>query len=77
MSNDLPMIDPEDMAKAYDPHTFEQPIYSWWESRGYFKPEIAGPEAKPFVIAMPPPNVTGALHIGHAMTASIEDLMIR
>ncbi len=77
MSNDLPMIDPEDMAKAYDPHTFEQPIYSWWESRGYFKPEIAGPEAKPFVIAMPPPNVTGALHIGHAMTASIEDMMIR
>lgn len=71
------LIDSKNMAKAYDPKLFEQPLYDWWESKGYFKPEYAGPEAEPFVIAMPPPNVTGALHIGHAMTASVEDLMIR
>ncbi|MCB0156163.1 MAG: valine--tRNA ligase, partial [Anaerolineae bacterium] len=65
------------MAKTYDPKLFEEPLYDWWESQGYFKPEIADPAAEPFVIAMPPPNVTGALHIGHAMTASVEDLMIR
>ena len=76
MAKTLP-IDPNDMAKAYDPKLFEEPIYDWWESEGYFKPEIAGPEAEPFVISMPPPNVTGALHLGHAITASIEDLMIR
>lgn len=70
-------IDPNNMAKAYDPRLFEMPLYHWWESRGYFKPEWAGPDARPFVISIPPPNVTGALHLGHAITASIEDLMIR
>jgi valyl-tRNA synthetase len=76
MAQDLP-IDPQNMAKAYDPKLFEEPLYDWWESQGYFKPEFAGPKAEPFVISMPPPNVTGALHLGHAITASIEDLMIR
>ncbi len=76
MANEL-SIDPHKMAKAYDPKRFEQALYDWWESKGYFKPEYAGPEAEPFVIAMPPPNVTGALHIGHAITASVEDLLIR
>jgi len=76
MSKEFP-INRNEMAKAYEPKQFEEPLYEWWESQGYFKPEIAGPKAEPFVIAMPPPNVTGALHIGHAMTASVEDLMIR
>ncbi|GIK38165.1 MAG: valine--tRNA ligase [Chloroflexota bacterium] len=76
MAKALP-IDSSDMAKAYDPKLFEEPIYDWWESKGYFKPEFAGPAAEPFVISMPPPNVTGALHLGHAITASIEDLLIR
>jgi valyl-tRNA synthetase len=70
-------VDPENMAKAYEAQLFEEPLYNWWESKGYFKPEIAGPEAESFVISMPPPNVTGALHLGHAITASTEDLMIR
>lgn len=70
-------INPNNMAKAYAPELFEESLYDWWESQGYFKPEFADEEAEPFVIAMPPPNVTGALHIGHAMTASIEDMMIR
>ncbi len=74
----LPLsINPNHMAKAYDPQLFEMPLYDWWESQGYFKPEIAGEDAASFVISMPPPNVTGALHLGHAITASTEDLMIR
>jgi valyl-tRNA synthetase len=70
-------IDPNNMAKAYDPKAFENPIYEWWEASGFFKPEIAGPDAKPFVISIPPPNVTGELHLGHAMFVALEDLMIR
>ncbi len=59
MPQPLP-IDPTNMAKAYEPHLYEQPLYEWWESQGYFKPQIAGPDAEPFVIAIPPPNFTGA-----------------
>ena len=76
MPKPLP-FDPADMARAYDPQTFEMPIYDWWEARGCFKPEIAGPEAEPFVISIPPPNVTGELHLGHAMFVALEDVMIR
>jgi len=76
MLKELP-IDPQNMVKAYDPQQFEQPLYDWWESQGYFKPEYADEQAEPFVISMPPPNVTGVLHLGHAITASTEDLMMR
>jgi valyl-tRNA synthetase len=65
------------MAKAYDPQAVEVALYDWWERQGYFKPEIAPPDAEPFVISMPPPNVTGELHIGHAYFVSVEDMMIR
>lgn len=65
------------MPKNFDFKEAEKRVYDWWESNGWFKPEVAPPDAEPFVISMPPPNVTGALHIGHALTASIEDLMIR
>ncbi len=54
----------------------EGELYNYWESSGYFKPE-QNSDGKPFVIAVPPPNVTGKLHIGHAMFATLEDLMIR
>src|SRR5260370_6512218 len=69
----------DQIPKTYDPHTTEQRIYQWWESSGYFKPRRTPENAKrpPFVISMPPPNVTGALHLGHAITATIEDIMIR
>ena len=70
-------IDTTQMAKAYDPQAVETALYDWWDGQGYFKPEIAGPEAQPFVISMPPPNVTGELHMGHALTTFVEDLMIR
>lgn len=70
-------IDTSHMAKAYDPQAVEARLYAWWESQGYFKPEIALPDAEPFVISMPPPNVTGELHMGHAYFVAIEDMMIR
>src|SRR5690606_23143137 len=68
---------PKEMPKAYDFATTEQRLYQWWEENGWFKPEIAGPDAEPYVIAIPPPNVTGALHQGHALFVALEDLMIR
>lgn len=72
-----------EMPKAYDHHIVEEDLYTWWEKNGYFRPEKqitlgqTKDGAKPFVIAMPPPNVTGALHLGHAITNSVEDLLTR
>ena len=71
------------LPKTYDPKSTEQRLYRWWESKGYFRPEtqfelgLANPQDKPFVISMPPSNVTGELHIGHAMVMGVEDVMIR
>jgi len=65
-----------DMPKAYEPQKVEQNWYKLWLEKGYFTPKI-DPEKKPFVIIMPPPNVTGELHIGHALTATLEDIMVR
>ncbi len=79
----LPLPEPGEMPKAYDPSKYETAIYDWWDASKFFKPEqqiesgLADPTRRPFVIPMPPPNVTGALHLGHALTASLEDLMIR
>jgi len=66
----------DEMPKAYEAGKVEQKWYKFWLDKGYFKPEI-DPEKKPFVIIMPPPNVTGELHTGHALTATLEDIMIR
>ena len=71
------------MPKAYNHLDVEEELYSWWEENDFFKPEqqiasgLAAADAEPFVISMPPPNVTGALHVGHAITSSVEDLLIR
>ncbi len=70
------------MDKTYNPQEVEPRIYKWWEEQGYFKPRLttadgAPNERPPFVISMPPPNVTGSLHLGHALTMTIEDIMIR
>ncbi len=73
----------QELPKAYDFKSTEPRIYEMWEKGGYFKPwndpnkPDFDPNVKPFVISIPPPNVTGELHIGHAMFVSIEDLMIR
>jgi valyl-tRNA synthetase len=72
-----------EMAKAYNPHEVETTLYEWWEQQGFFTPEqqlqsgLADPARRPFVISMPPPNVTGALHLGHAITSSVEDMLTR
>ena len=65
------------MPRNFDFAEAEPRIYAWWERNGWFKPECAPDEAEPFVISMPPPNITGILHIGHALFTSLEDLMIR
>ncbi len=72
-----------ELAKAYDFKATEKRIYKFWEDAGYFQPTNDpnkpdfDPTKKPFVISIPPPNVTGKLHLGHAMFISMEDLMIR
>ncbi len=65
-----------DIPKAYDPKAVERRIYDMWLDGGYFTPKIDRSK-QPFVIIMPPPNVTGELHMGHALTAALEDLMVR
>ncbi len=72
---DTPLIEQE-MPKAYDPKTVEDKWYKFWLEKQYFKPVI-NPKKKPFTIIMPPPNVTGELHMGHALTAAVEDAMTR
>ena len=72
-----------ELPKTYDHQTTEEAIYEFWERNGYFKPSNDpnqpdfDPAKEPFVISIPPPNVTGELHLGHAMFVSMEDLMIR
>ena len=65
-----------EMPKAYEPGKTEDKWYKFWMEKGYFTPKIDG-KKKPFVIIMPPPNLTGELHIGHALVAAIEDIMTR
>lgn len=65
------------MPKNFEFAQEEARLYEWWESNGWFKPEVAPPDAESYVISMPPPNVTGELHIGHALFVSLEDLMVR
>jgi len=65
-----------EMPKAYEPQKVEGKWYQFWLEKGYFTPKI-DPKKKPFVIIMPPPNVTGELHIGHALTDTLEDIMAR
>jgi valyl-tRNA synthetase len=72
-----------ELPKAYDFKEYEEKIYQVWEEKGYFKPSndpnLPGhdPSIEPFVIVIPPPNVTGALHLGHPLFVATEDIMIR
>ena len=65
-----------EIPRAYSPGDVEGRIYRFWEEGGYFTPAVV-PGKQPFVIIMPPPNVTGELHLGHALTAAVEDVLIR
>ncbi len=74
------MIDmSQSMADSYDPPAVEAAWYEWWQKEGFFQPNQNDLETgqRPFVICIPPPNVTGALHIGHALMLSIQDTIIR
>ena len=64
------------LEKNYNPKNFEKRIYGEWESKGLFKPKKSGTET-PYTIIMPPPNITGQLHMGHALDQTIQDVLIR
>ena len=66
----------EPLPKAYDPSQVEGRLYEWWERSGFFR-ATPDPDKQPFTVIMPPPNVTGELHIGHAQRAAIEDALVR
>ena len=66
----------KELAKNYDPKSFEDRIYSEWEEGGYFHAEI-DENKEPFTIVIPPPNITGQLHMGHALDQSIQDVLTR
>ena len=66
----------EQLSKTYNPKEFEKKIYNQWEKSGAFHAEV-NPKKEPFTIMMPPPNVTGKLHIGHALNNTIQDIFIR
>ena len=65
-----------EIPRAYEPQSVEKRIYDFWSEGGYFTPEIDR-DREPFTVIMPPPNVTGELHMGHALTIALEDLMVR
>ena len=65
-----------ELSKTYDPKQVEDRIYKLWTDKGFFHTE-RDPKKKPFTIVMPPPNVTGQLHMGHAMDAALQDILIR
>src|SRR5512135_1687878 len=69
-----------DLDKQYNSKEVETKWYRLWEEKGYFRPQSdvgRKPSAKPYVIVIPPPNVTGILHMGHALNNSIQDILIR
>src|SRR5712671_6695859 len=66
----------EELSKRYEPRDFEQRLYEFWEKGEYFTPEVDRERPK-FSIVIPPPNVTGRLHIGHALVNTLQDIMVR
>ena len=65
-----------DLPKKYDHHNIEDKWYRYWEERGYFKAQQDG-EGEPFSIVIPPPNITGSLHMGHALNNTLQDILAR
>ena len=69
---------PHELPKAYDPKEVEDRIYALWEQSGFFNPDkLPGERKEPFVVMMPPPNITGSLHLGHALEAALTDCLVR
>lgn len=70
------MAEVKKLRDKYNPGEFEERLYRWWVEEGFFTPEIDG-EKEPFTIVIPPPNITGHLHMGHALDNTIQDILIR
>ena len=66
----------KNLAKTYDPKDFEDRIYEAWEKSGAFRAD-RDPDKTPFTIVMPPPNITGQLHMGHALDQTLQDVLTR
>ncbi len=66
----------ENLPKNYNPKEFEEKLYEYWNENGYFTPKVDNSK-KPYTIMMPPPNVTGTLHMGHALNNTIQDILTR
>ncbi|MDR2069113.1 MAG: valine--tRNA ligase [Spirochaetaceae bacterium] len=67
-----------ELEKAFDPRGFEDRIYAQWKAAGAFKPEAGGnPAGTPYVVVIPPPNVTGVLHLGHGLNIALQDISVR
>ena len=66
----------KELEKMYNPREFEDRIYKFWMDGGYFTPTI-DPDKKPYTIVIPPPNITGQLHMGHAVDETLQDILIR
>jgi hypothetical protein len=75
------LLNKEKELGSYAPSEFEKEIYSWWEGSGCFQPDAkqkrSDNDKKPYVLPMPPPNVTGRLHMGHAMFVALQDVLAR
>ena len=65
-----------ELPKTYDPKAVEDKLYSFWNDSGFFHAEV-NPKKKPYTIVIPPPNVTGQLHMGHAFDETLQDILIR
>ncbi|WP_298844127.1 valine--tRNA ligase [uncultured Clostridium sp.] len=70
------MEENKNIDKNYNPKDFEERLYAWWEEKGFFTPKV-DKDKKPFTIVMPPPNITGKLHLGHALDNTLQDILIR
>ena len=66
----------KDLEKIYDARKVEDNIYKLWQEKGLFSAKVA-PEKEPYSIVIPPPNITGILHMGHALNNTIQDILIR
>jgi len=66
----------KEFPKTYNAEEAEEKWYDFWVEKGYFRPEI-NPEGSPYCIVIPPPNVTGSLHMGHALNATLQDILVR
>ncbi|HVF84763.1 MAG TPA: class I tRNA ligase family protein, partial [Abditibacteriaceae bacterium] len=65
------------LSTVFEPHAIEAHWYDFWQSNGYFQPQPSTSEEPPFVVTIPPPNVTGVLHLGHALQHSMHDCLVR